>query len=65
MKSPPGFLWKGKVALTPHAPQWFPKLVVSDSWVEGKAHFLAAVQGIVPNVRSDRLQEDDDEMTLG
>jgi len=62
--SPPGFFWQGRIALTPSAPQWFPKLVVSDSWVEGKGHFQAAVQAIVPILWLDPLEENN-EMTLG
>lgn len=46
--NPPGFAWEGKIAMAPSVPNWFPKLFVSDSWVEQVGHFRAAVQAIVP-----------------
>ncbi|KAL3926164.1 MAG: hypothetical protein SGBAC_013581, partial [Bacillariaceae sp.] len=46
--NPPGFAWEGKIAMVPSVPNWFPKLFVSDSWVEQEGHFRAAVQAIVP-----------------
>eukprot|EP00526_Cylindrotheca_closterium_P014548 CAMPEP_0113642054 /NCGR_PEP_ID=MMETSP0017_2-20120614/22092_1 /TAXON_ID=2856 /ORGANISM="Cylindrotheca closterium" /LENGTH=289 /DNA_ID=CAMNT_0000553457 /DNA_START=1 /DNA_END=870 /DNA_ORIENTATION=- /assembly_acc=CAM_ASM_000147 len=76
--NPPGFSWEGKIAMAPFAPSWFPKLFVSDSWVEQVGHFQAAVQAIVPMICLDTTTATatatataagdktfDDQMTLG
>lgn len=67
--NPPGFSWEGKISMAPFAPSWFPKLFVSDSWVNGVGHFQAAVQAIVPVLCLDATDEGektfDDQMTLG
>ncbi|CAJ1934927.1 unnamed protein product [Cylindrotheca closterium] len=70
--SPPGFSWEGKIAMASFAPYWFPKLFVSDSWVEGSGHFQAAVQAILPMICLDTSGAGggesvsfDDQMALG
>ena len=65
-QNPPGFSWEGKIAMAPYAPSWFPKLFVSDSWVEGLGQFTAAVQAIVPVIQtSSAIKEMEEQMALG
>lgn len=61
--NPPGFSWEGKIAMTTSAPSWFPKLRVSDSFVDGIGHFKAAVLAVFPVMCMD--QEDDPMITMG
>jgi hypothetical protein len=61
--NPLGFSWEGKIAMTRSAPSWFPKLRVSESFVDGVGHFKAAVLAIFPLISMD--QEDDEMITMG
>eukprot|EP00980_Cylindrotheca_fusiformis_P008129 scaffold1727_cov133-Cylindrotheca_fusiformis.AAC.32 len=52
--NPPGFSWEGEIDMTASSPSWFPKLRVSESFVDGLGHFKSAILAIFPEIHTDQ-----------